>query len=352
MNVSLKKPLALAGIAALTLAGSGAAGALADSGSGSSGQGNVTIQNKGLDLANETVKLPLQRGTSNGQTVWYVVTDDSDANDAKARGVDVSPKLRNALGTKAVQNARLVGGQIDFPGTVDFSPDRVITPGPDGFPPAQAVPGAVGDANYSPLVTTGNGIVLNATQVANTSGLHDSVVAIDYQARTVTLKTFFGFWNGHRTVYLHQDASSTVVAAAEGSTYAPNLDAAPGLGSNDENTSARSAIIPIVNGQRGVTNPQRQGLNSALFGEGDPLNINEEVPGSSNRYSPVWDVTPVIWNQSAIDAGLRVRLTSAGEVRNAYAKGLIHGADGPPNASLDGFPSGGFISNCPIVTTL
>gem|GEM_PF-6966285 len=43
--------------------------------------------------------------------------------------------------------------------------------------------------------------------------------------------------------------------ATEGSTYAPNLDAAPGLGSNESETSARSAIIPIVNGERGVNNP-------------------------------------------------------------------------------------------------
>jgi len=317
-----------------------------------SGGIDITLANQALDINQETVTLPLFKGTTSGKTTWYVVTDSSDANDAKARGVDFAPKLLNALGTAAVEQAKVVGGIVDFPGTVDFSPTRVITPGPTGFPPAQAVPGAVGDAKYSPLITTGNGIVLNATQVANASGLHDAVVSIDFAAHKVTLKTFFGFWNGHRTVYLHQDASSTVVAAAEGSTYAPNLDAAPGLGSNDP-TSARSAIIPVVNGALGVNNPLRQGLDSALFGEGDPMNINQEVPGKSSRYSPVWDVTPLVWTDAAIAAGQRRVLTSASDVRNAFNAGeIVSGGGGPANDSLDGVQAGGFISNCPIVAVL
>ena len=84
-------------------------------------------------------------------------------------------------------------------------------------------------------------------------------------------------------MYLHQDASSRVVAAAEGSIYAPNLDAAPGLGSNDVKSSARSAILPVVTGEVGATNPARQVLNSALRGEGDPLNINQDIPGQGAR---------------------------------------------------------------------
>ena len=141
------------------------------------------------------------------------------------------------------------------------------------------------------------------------------------------------------------------VAAAEGSTYAPNLDASPGLGSNDTETSARSAIIPIVNGATGVGNPNRQGLNSALRGEGDPLNINQDIPGQGNgRYSPVWDVHPVVWTRAAIASGQRTLLVSGSDVANAFTHGLIVSAgNGPANASLGGLPAGGFISNCPII---
>jgi len=321
-----------------------------------SGEIDQTITNgTGLSLTSEQVTLPLYKGHSSKGDTYFVITDSSSRSDATARGIDAAPKLANALGTTAVQKVtRAPDGSWIFPGTVDFTPEHIVEPGPTGFPPAVAQPGSVGDDVYSPLVTLGNGIVYNATQVSNSSGTHDSVVAIDTVHGKVTLKTFFGFWNGHRTVYLHQDSSSMVVAAAEGSTYAPNLDAAPGLGSNDSKTSARSAIIPIVNGERGVNNPNRQGLQSALFGEGDPMNINQDVPGrGGDRYSPVWDVHAVVWTDAAIAAGKRRLLTSGSDVASAFGNGqIVSPFPGPANPSLGGFPAAGFISNCPIVAVL
>ena len=306
-----------------------------------------------LDTAREEVTLPLFTGTHNGSLVYYVVTDDSNEADAQARGFNYAPKLANALGTAAVQNARVINGAVDFPGTVDFSPTRVVVPGPAGneFAGGTYVPGAVGDATYSPLITTGNGVVLDATQVANASGVHDSVVNLDIVHHTVRLKTFFGFWNGHKTVYLHLDATSPVVAAAEGSNFAPNLDFAPGLGSNEVKTSSRSAIIPIINGAVGASNPQRQGLNSALRGEGDPNNINQDIPGQGNgRYSPVWDIHAVVWTDAAIASGQRRILSSASDLINAFDHGLVFSAgNGPANPSLDGFKALGAISNCPLI---
>ena len=331
-----------------------ASGAFASSGSGDGGSSvSVLTSSISVDVAKEQATLPLHLGSHNGAPVWYVVTDTSSQAQAQAKGLNYVPKLANALGTKAVQlTTKLSDGSLSFPGTVDFAPTRTVTPGPAGneFGGGSYAPGAVADATYSPLITTGDGVVEDATQIANGSGLHDSVVSIDYANRKVVLKSFFGFWNGHRTVYLHLDASSPVVAAAEGSNYAPNLDAAPGLGSNDVNTSARSAIIPIVNGAVGATNPARQGLNSALRGEGDPLNINQDIPGQGNgRYSPVWDVHPAFWTQAAIDAGQRRQLVSGSDVAGAFSHGYITGGGGPANPSLGGFPAAGFISNCPLL---
>ena len=107
----------------------------------------------------------------------------------------------------------------------------------------------------------------------------------------------------------------------------------------------------MVNGAVGAGNPARQGLNSALRGEGDPLNVNQDIPGQGNgRYSPVWDVHPVVWTTAAIDSGQRVLLTSGSQVAGAFAHGLIAGAGtGPANPSLQGLPAANFISNCPIV---
>lgn len=239
---------------------------------------------------------------------------------------------------------------MNFSGTVDFSPKRVVEPNPTtGFPPNRAVPGAVGDSVYSPLITTGNGIVLNASQVMNSSGRHDSIVNIDVNAKTVTLSMFAGFYNGKEILYLHQEGSTALLAALEGSTFAPNLNFAPGIASNDKETSARSAIIPIVNGSRGRNNPERQGLQSALLGQGDPLNVTQEIPGS-NRYSPVWDVHLAVWTEVALAAGERQRLTSESEIANAVQKGLvISGAQGLMNKELGGLRAADFISNCPVV---
>lgn len=297
-----------------------------------------------LDAKNETVTLPLFKGrTANGKATYYIVTESSTRTDAKRRGVTFAPKLANARGTKAVQVARIAGKTVVFPGTVDFSPEHVVVPSTDGFPPSKAVPGAVGDARYSPLVSV-LGSVLDAPQVANASGKSDSVVSIDTKRGRVTLKLLRGFFNGTSVLYLRTDASVEVVAALEASTYAPNLSAAPGLGSN-ASSSARSAIIPIVNGARGKDNAQRQGLQSAVLGEGDPLNITQSFPGEAD-YSPIWDLHPAVWKDGATPK----RLSSAEAVAAAFKAGsLTSGGTGPANPSLGGLKAAAFISNCSTV---
>lgn len=302
----------------------------------------------GVNRSLGRVTLPMFRGTHNGRTVWYIVTESSNKDDAERRGVNHAPKLTNALRTRAVQRVRNDNGTIRFAGTVDFSPRRVVVPGPDGFPPERFRPGAVGDAQYSPLISADGRTVLNASQVANRSGVHDAVTSINRAKRRVTLDTFDGFYDDERIQYLHQEGSTRLVAAIEGSTFAPNLNAAPRAG-DTERDSARSTIIPIINGPRGVNNPQRQGLQSALLGQGDPLNITETEPGD-NDYSPVWDVTPAVWTQAAIRQGERQLLTDADDVADFFEDGLISsGGVGPRNEELEGLRALPGISNCPMV---
>ncbi len=309
----------------------------------------------GIDTENGSITLPLYEGRHDGATVWYVVTESSNPGDAQQRGVNHSKSLRNALGTAAVQSAPEVDGLLHFEGTVDFAPERIVVPGeePNPFPPTFVQAGAVGDADYSPLVTPDGRTVLNATQVANGSGVHDAILdggSIDFDARTVTLDTLDGFYEGNRVQYLHQDASVELVAALEGSTWAPNLDAAPGLATLDPKTSARAAIIPVVNGPReGDGAEQRQGLNSALAGEGDPLNVTQVIPGEKD-YTPIWDVTPVVWTDEAIESGQRVRLEDHEDIAALFEAGLLtSGGEGPPNEGLGGARALPGISNCPIV---
>ncbi len=303
-----------------------------------------------FDDAGGTVTLPLFEGrTAKGAPSWYVVTDSSDQADATKRGVNWSPKLANAIGTKAVQKATGTGDLLTFAGTVDFRPERSVTPGPDGFPPTKVAPGAIGDSAYSPLVTVDGATVLNATQVKNDTGQLDAITAIDTATKQVTLKILHGFSGGKKVAYLRLDASVDVVAALEESILAPNLNAAPGEGVSDPATSARSAIIPIVNGTRGKGDPNRQGLQSAVLGEGEPLNIQASLPGGAD-YSPVWDVVPVVWSDAAIKAGSRALIKSALDVADrATAGDLTSGGKGTANADLGGLKSAGFISNCPTV---
>lgn len=304
-----------------------------------------------VDAPNRQVTLPIFDGrTAAGKTVWYVVTDSSDKADAASRGVNFAPKLKLALGSKAVQRVTIgTDGLVHFPGTVQFGLARTVVPGPDGFPPNSVMPGAIGDDQYSPLITTNGNIVLNATQVANDTGQHNGVIKLDTTAKQVTLKLLAGFTESHMVFYLRLDASSPVVAALEESTLAKNLDAAPGLGSNDPATSSRSAIIPIVNGVRGKGDPNRQGLQSAVLGEGEPLNIQQSVPNEP-EYSPVWDVTPAVWTNAAIAAGHRKLLISNNDIIAAAQSGdLTSGGAGPVNSSLAGLKAAGFISNCPTV---
>jgi hypothetical protein len=101
------------------------------------------------------VTYPLYHGSSRGRPVQYVITDASSLGAARVLGVNYVPKLAQAVGTAAVQNSTSAigaGHGVDFPASVDFSPQHVITPDPvTGFPPTAAQPGAIGEPGYSPV---------------------------------------------------------------------------------------------------------------------------------------------------------------------------------------------------------
>jgi hypothetical protein len=288
-----------------------------------------------------TVTLPLHRGVSGGQDVWFIVTEASDSGHADAWGVQSVQKLANAKGTAAVQKVTLApDGTIVFPATVDFSPTHVIAGGPTGFPPAAAAPGAVGNPGYSPLIQLPDGAVLNAPQLANPSGRADKAVALDTVKGTVRHVLTDGFARGEKVVYISTESSDAGAAAIEDVTYAPALNAAPSAG-NDGTDSARAGLAAFTNGQTGLGNRQRQGLNSALLGEGDPLNVLAWLP-NQGRYSPLWDVHLTQWAPGQ-QAKLQTEFAKIADLADA---GLV-----------TAFPAGpwgatGFIVNCPIIASL
>ena len=338
--ISAAAVLALAAAAPFTAASA----ASADSG------GSTLFIRSAVEHPDGTATFPLHRGTSQDRTVYYLLLDSSDGNRAAAIGVNKSQKLANAANTDAVQHVTVIGGGVDFPASVDFSPAHVLE-APNGFPPTRFEPGAVGEAGYSPLIQRPDGSVDNAPQIArdqNGDGridllteAADKVVAIDTAHLTVTYKETDGFQGGKAVRYVSTDSTDPLAATLEDATLAPALNAAPRAG-DDSTASSRAELVAFVNGQTGAANPQRQGLNSAVAGDGDPLNVLAWNP-SQGRYSPLWDVHLAQWSAADVAAGTNVRQTDTGTIDNLAQHGRI---TAPGGGALR---ASGFIVDCPIV---
>ena len=318
-----------------------------------------------IDFKEGTITIPLYRGQlRNGTAVWYVLTDTSDKDNADALGLLHSAKLRYANVGRAARRGRIEKNtSLTFDaGAVDFRPAHAITPGsePNLFPPTSFQPGAVGDARYSPLVVIENagGHVYNAPIVAfgaeagqiefpkgdpDYRRVHDKVVRISPKEGTVTLKLIPGFSFAKPVFYLTLDASEPLPATMEGVTLAPGLRDIT-LGRDDSAFSAIERLFAIVNGPRGKDNPQRQGFNSALAGEGQgPLNVIGGIPTVATDYSPLWDVNVGEWTKTAIDKGYRSPVIEEFQILGLVQGGHITGPGGAK------FGSTGFIVNCPVV---
>lgn len=317
-----------------------------------------------IDAAAGTVTLPLHQGRMrDGRTVWYVVTDASDRQWARKYQANYSAKLGNAPAT-AVRTASLVGETLVFDrGTVDFAPERrvVPAPAPHAFPPLEAVPGSVGDADYSPLVRIrGSNAVLNATIVAfdvaaagiefpNGNVDHTKVIdratAISPARRTVTFAMSPATAAGRPVLFISLDSNSPLVSALEATTYAPRLSGLP-VGTGNRLGSAVSANYVVTNGATGAANPLRQGLDSALSDPGaQVLDVFATVPGvvAGDSYSPMWDLQVSTWSDAAVAGGYRTVLHGELEALAAAGRGDLTNPDGTP------LSASGLISNCPVL---
>jgi hypothetical protein len=359
-----------------------------------------------VDLSRETVRLPLYKGRAHGKTVWYVLLDASDAGAAHDLGVNYAPKLANVgIGCRAcVQTVTLESptpaqnrfGQavVDFQGAPDFSPTRIATPGPTGFPLARFQPGAVAGRGYSPFIRiAGSPTVYSAPIVATGDGhfdvLHhtntgDRVLGVHiagasapgrYAESWVDLLFVKGFDAGQPIVYISTDAGQPLTAVLERSTYVPALDRAPYNGGDDFLGSARERLFGFVNGQAGARNPNAQGfvhltrdghvaedasagntaLIAALRNGGDLLNVfgdfpTEADPRHAQAYSPLWDAQLGRWTDKAVREGLNKRQIDEVRVFNLAATrpDLLTGID-PATGKPAPFGSVGVDINCAVI---
>jgi len=341
-----------------------------------------------VDLTHDIVTMRLHKGMFHGMPVYYIITDASDFGLAHDLNVNYAPKLANmAVGCPVcVQHVSLStppGNKfseavVNFQGVPDFSPTRLLVPGPTAFPPAKVQPGSVGDAHYSPFIRfAGSSVVYNAPIIASGAGpfdvMHhtnteDRVLGIDTKERTVDLLLVRGFDSGQPILYISTEASDPAAAVIERSTFVPLLNNAPFLGGDDFLGSARERIFVMANGQTGKNNPQAQGLAhvildghnaedanmstmgllQALHDGGDARNVQGDFPTldsprHANAYSPLWDAQVGVWTKAAIAKGLNKLQTDENQILELAAKGLITGPMGAP------YGSAGFVINCPVV---
>ncbi len=330
--------------------------------------GPVQLLNSGkIDFQKGAITIPLYKGKlKSGETVWYILTDSDDEQNAKSLGLNFSSKL--AFSAKGVRTGKVNSeGSITFnQGRVDFSPERQVQAGKSNrpFPPTVAQPGSVGDQDYSPLVrlTNSGGHVYNAPMIAfnvdqnqinfpngkvDYKLVHDEVVAIDTKAMTVTLNLVNGFSFGRPVWYLSMEANDQTTAAIEGATLAPGLQKIK-VGGDDSFLSAVERIFIAVNGpsQDGCVNPQRQGLDAALTDGFRPNNTLGGIPTIALDYSPLWDANIYEWTPEAIDKGYRSQLREEFRILGLAEAGFLTGPSGAK------FGSTGIIINCPIVYRL
>lgn len=326
----------------------------------------VLMKSGNIDLEKGTVTLPLRRGRlASGKPVWFIITDTTDENLSNLHGVNYAPKMAYGETSMAARSVTIEkdGTFVFNTGSVDFSPKLSIVPGPANapFPPKSFQPGAVGDATYTPLVKVANAakdVLLNAPVLSMASEaelnamcagkvdydkVHDKVTAICPRDGTVTIKLTLGFTFDKPIQYISTEANDPLVATLENAIYTPALNGLPSMLEDASPGESAERIVVVVNGPTGKDNPHRQGLVSALSGEGGPLNVLGGIPTINLDYSPLWRVFPAVWTDEAIQKGYRYRMTSALQAAEMSTRGYLKSLDGGE------FRAVGFIVNCPVV---
>ena len=367
-----------------------------------------------VNLSQEYVRLPIYpgiayAGTPHAEKVWYILEDASTEGAADDLGLNFAPKLANmAISCPAcVQTVHLINlpasenhfgpAPISFAGAPNFSPTRVATPGPEGYPLAKFAPGAVAGPGYSPfiriagsdtvynapIVATGNGPfdVVNHTNTSDKAmGIHIAPSPADspsgaFQESWVDLLITKGFDGSQPIVYLSTDAGQPLTAVLERSTYVPALNDASCNGCDDFLGSARERLFGFVNGQTGVNNPDAQGfqhfakdgpisenavqtntkfINAMRYG-GDILNVFGDFPTllsprHADAYSPLWDAQLGLWTPKAVKAGLNKRQINENEVLNlAYSHPDLLTGVNPATGKPQLYGSVGVDINCAVI---
>ena len=348
------------------------------------------IEGNGTTSGQPSVTLPMFRGVQgDGDAAYYVITEASDEDFAEQLGVIYAPRMADA-GEAGSQRVEWIADteeegimRLEFPGTVDFEFKRSLVPGAVGvagtdayglltFPPAESNPGAIADAAWSSYVILPSGVVINAQQVANSTGTHDRISVIDTgrdsqdnldnpnldpDSAAVALQLLDG-WQDGEAYYYHivTDTSADAPAAIEKGVFAPRLEFIETFGNFPG--GAFLPFSPVVNGNpNGTAEGNFQGLNTAIdsdFQNQDPTNTFPIDPDDASlEYTPMWDAHLVEWVVQEIAIEDRPILTSFDDIRAEIAAGRLvsHRANTTgPNEGFNNLSSAGATINCPVIT--
>ncbi len=363
-----------------------------------------------VDLSNETARMPLYKGTAykgttQQETVWFVLLDASDSGLAHDLGVNYAPKLANmgiscrtcvqtvTLDSPTPAQNHFGAATVNFKEAPDFSPTRVAVPGPKGFPLTSFQPGAVAGPGYSPFIQiAGSSVVYNAPIVATGDNPSDVTHHADTGDRVIGIHIappapqgqYFDSWAdllfvkgfdaGQPILYLTTDAGQPLTAVLERATYVPALDSAAYNGGDDFLGSSRERLFAFVNGQTGADNPQAQGFQHLTLdgpigqdassdrafidsqrNGGDLLEVFGDFPTLSDprhadAYSPLWDAQLGKWTDKAVAQGLNTRQVDENQVFNLAASrpDLLTGVD-PATGQPQAYGSVGIDINCAVL---
>lgn len=338
-----------------------------------------------VDQTLNVARLPLFRGTVGGERVWFVRTDVSDSTMAATLGLNFAPRLANAQTgcpacVQTVQSSDPVPGRaaVTFAGGVDFSPMRMLVPGPMGFPPLTAQPGSVARPGYSDLVRVGtNPIVWNTPIVATGNGPFDvseshtntldRVMAIDTVNMTVDLQFIRAFSHGKDIFYLTFSSSGALSATLERGTFVPVLGSLPFANDDRNPQGSRSGIVAITNGPRGQVSPPAQGLMHVILDNppgnlslarqdllrslavgGDAHNVLQSAPtltdpAERRLYSPMWDLHIGEWSMDMVARGENHAQTDFNTIMQLAARRFLTNPGGAPLGSANN------VVNCPFL---
>ena len=296
----------------------------------------------GLAQAQPKITLPLVQGFYDGEPVYYINTEASDAGVATMDGTTFAPKLANAIAIGATAdlfhvtnfNQPNVLDSVPYPlgpgnTDADYSPlwrIHLVTWNPGVTPEALKSEDAVLAAQAAGKVTVqATGIVVNCPVVATARGQLPSALEVEIEhdrdddsAGSITLPLIKGFARGKTIFYINTDASDASVAATDGTNYVPKL-------ARTHASGAEADLFPFS----GNANPaQRTVVDSAP----NPVGPKNSDPD----YSPLWDVVPVAFVNQARQSYPLVRSESA--IHELAARG-----------EMTVGPEAGIVVNCPIV---